>query len=97
MEEGERAAALGADYVATTLSGYTNETRAKAAEGPDFPLIAALAKRIAAPVIAEGRFWTPEETAKAFDLGAHAIVIGTAITNPREIVRRFAAAIPRRE
>jgi putative N-acetylmannosamine-6-phosphate epimerase len=44
------------------------------------------------PVIAEGRFETPAQVARAFAIGAHAVVVGTAITNPREITRRFAAA-----
>ena len=37
----------------------------------------------------EGRYDTPELVALAFAAGAHAVVVGTAITNPREITRRF--------
>jgi putative N-acetylmannosamine-6-phosphate epimerase len=44
------------------------------------------------PVVAEGRFGSPEEVAEALRLGAHAVVVGTAITRPIDIVRRFAAA-----
>jgi putative N-acetylmannosamine-6-phosphate epimerase len=44
------------------------------------------------PVVAEGRFWSPEEVAEALRLGAHAVVVGTATTRPIDIVRRFAAA-----
>jgi putative N-acetylmannosamine-6-phosphate epimerase len=43
-------------------------------------------------VIAEGRIWTPEEAREALRRGAHAVVVGTAITRPIEIVRRFARA-----
>lgn len=93
-DEAERAVAAGADFIATTLSGYTNETRAKAGSGPDFALIEYLVKQLPVPIVAEGRFWNPDEVRKAFDLGAHAVVIGTAITNPREITRRFAVAAP---
>ncbi|MDP9106323.1 MAG: hypothetical protein M3N49_10385 [Candidatus Eremiobacteraeota bacterium] len=32
----------------------------------------------------------------AFDAGAAAVVVGTAITNVDVLVRRFAAAVPRR-
>jgi putative N-acetylmannosamine-6-phosphate epimerase len=92
LEEGLAAAALGADYVGTTLAGYT-PARART-EGPDLDLLELLAARCAVPVVAEGRFETPGQVARAFELGAFAVVVGTAITNPREITRRFAAALP---
>jgi N-acylglucosamine-6-phosphate 2-epimerase len=92
LEEGLAAAAMGADYVGTTLAGYT-PARA-ATEGPDLELLAELAARCPVPVVAEGRFETAAQVAQAFALGAHAVVVGTAITNPREITRRFAAALP---
>ena len=47
------------------------------------------------PVVAEGRYRTLPEVARAFALGAHAVCVGTAITNPREITRAFAAAAVR--
>lgn len=89
FEDGMRAARLGADYIATTLSGYTDETAALKATGPDIALIAALASAISTPIVAEGRFERPEQLDAAFAAGAHAVVVGTAITNPREITRRF--------
>lgn len=92
--EGIQAASAGADYVATTLSGYTSYT--KRTDDPDLKLIADLVEAIDVPVIAEGRFWRPDQIAEAFELGAFAVVVGTAITNPQEITRRFAEAVPRR-
>jgi putative N-acetylmannosamine-6-phosphate epimerase len=96
LAEGLAADALGVDYVATTLSGYTAETEASRAAGPDLALVAALAARCRAPVVAEGRFDTPDLAAAALAAGAHAVVVGTMITNPREITRRFVAATERR-
>jgi putative N-acetylmannosamine-6-phosphate epimerase len=93
LEEGLRAAFLGADAVATTLSGYTEETATPPGAGPDLDLVVALVAALRVPVIAEGRFRAPEEVREAFRLGAHAVVVGTAITNPREITRRFAAGL----
>lgn len=90
LEDGVRAAALGASYIATTLSGYTPETEARKALGPDIALIEALAEAVPVPIVAEGRFEQPEQLEVAFAAGAHAVVVGTAITNPREITRRFA-------
>lgn len=90
VEDGVRAAALGCDLVATTLSGYTADSPRLV--GPDFDLIARLSARIDVPIVAEGRFTTPDEVKRALAVGARAVVIGTAITNPREIARRFVAA-----
>ncbi len=85
-------AEAGADYVATTLSGYTDD--AAGGPGPDVELVRRLAERLPVPVLAEGRYATPDQIRSAFAAGAHAVVVGTAITNPREITRTFAAACP---
>lgn len=90
LGQGERAAALGCDLVATTLSGYTDDS--PTLETPDFDLIARLSARVRAPIVAEGRIATPADMARALAVGARAVVVGTAITNPREIARRFVAA-----
>jgi N-acylglucosamine-6-phosphate 2-epimerase len=77
----------GVDAVGTTLSGYTPDSLK--VEGPDFALLEALVRISPVPVFAEGRFWTREEAQRAIDLGASFVVVGTAITNPREITARF--------
>jgi len=92
LDEGGRAHAFGATYVATTLSGYTEETASRKGEGPDLELLDALVAALPIPVVAEGRFDTPELAAEALRRGAHAVVVGTAITNPREITRKFVRA-----
>lgn len=94
LEEGLFAESLGFDLIGTTLSGYTAESLQTHDQGPDFLLLEALASRLKTPVILEGRIWHPDEVERAFSLGAHAVVIGSAVTRPREIVRRFVRAIP---
>lgn len=88
LEEGRAATDCGAAYVATTLSGYTAQTHTESEE-PDLALVEALATRLPIPVIAEGRYNTPALVRQGFEAGAHAVVVGTMITNPREITRRF--------
>lgn len=88
FEEGMEAAKLGADILSTTLAGYTLES-ADSPEGPDFPLLEKLTNATTTPVILEGRIWTPQDVEKAFDLGAYAVVIGSAITRPQLITKRF--------
>jgi N-acylglucosamine-6-phosphate 2-epimerase len=97
VEEGLYAASLGFDCIGTTLSGYTLESqaiqeKAAAPSSPDFALLSSLTSQIEVPVILEGRIWLPEEVSQAFQLGAHAVVVGSAVTRPYEIVRRFVSA-----
>lgn len=92
LEEGIAAAAAGAAYLSTTLSGYTPYT--PNTDEPDFALVRDLVQAVDIPVVAEGRFWTPEQVEEAFALGAHAVVVGTAITNPLKITERFVVAVP---
>ena len=88
---GHAAAEAGASAIATTLSGHTSpETVA----GPDTPLVAQLSHEIDIPILAEGRYSTPEEVWAAYGAGAFAVVVGTAITDPEELTRRFATAPP---
>lgn len=95
VEDAVRAAECGVDAQATTLHGYTPGTRAEHRSVPNLDLLTQLAERFPQlPVVAEGRFSTPQHVAAAFGAGAHAVVVGTAITNPREITRSFAGAVP---
>ena len=87
-EEAKNAIELGADIVSTTLSGYTNETKNKPNE-PDFELCKAISQDFSTPVIVEGKIWIPEQAKKAFDFGAFCVVIGSAITRPQLITKRF--------
>ena len=92
LEEGIKCAELGADIISTTLAGYTDES-GEAGESPDFKLLTNLLKTINKPVFLEGRVWNPEEAKKAFELGAHSVVIGSAITRPHLITKRFIEGI----
>jgi N-acylglucosamine-6-phosphate 2-epimerase len=94
-EEGVACTEAGADCLSTTLSGYTPDTQGKDKSAPDFVLLQKLvqfsSQRI--PVIAEGRFNTPELVGKAIEIGAWAVVTGTAITRPQIITKWFYDAI----
>lgn len=88
VEEGLKCCELGADILSTTLSGYTLESGDRG-EAPDFELLEQLVKQTNLPVVLEGRIWEPEQVNKAFELGAHCVVIGSAITRPQLITKRF--------
>ncbi|MFE5326694.1 putative N-acetylmannosamine-6-phosphate 2-epimerase [Embleya sp. NPDC056575] len=93
-DEALAAEAAGADAVATTLAGYTPD-RART-PGPDLALVETLAARVNVPVIAEGRYHCPTDAAAAIAAGAHAVVVGTAITVPAWITTTFREALPNR-
>ena len=88
VDEGVMCEKLGVDMISTTLAGYTQFSPLKG-DGPDFELLEELVKTVKVPVVLEGRIWTPEEVDKAFELGAHCVVIGSAITRPQLITKRF--------
>ena len=89
LEEGLKAKELGADIISTTLAGYTLESANSPANEPDFELLKQLVEQTQLPVVLEGRIWEPEQVNKAFELGAHCVVIGSAITRPQLITKRF--------
>jgi N-acylglucosamine-6-phosphate 2-epimerase len=91
-EELAGAARAGADIVATTLAGYTGQSAGRPL--PAIDLVAAATSGHPF-VVCEGGIATPGEARAAFDAGASAVVVGTAITNVDALVRRFAAATPR--
>ena len=90
FDEGLYAADCGAAIVATTLCGYTAESRGTPL--PALDLLERLAKRLTVPVICEGGVGSPEQVRQAFDCGAFAVVVGTAITGIGYLVERFVAA-----
>lgn len=91
LAEGVAAAGAGVDIVATTLSGYTDGGPPPGE--PDLALVRDLAALQPRPVIAEGRYGTPEQVRAAFEAGAHAVVVGTAITDTLALAKRFVAAV----
>lgn len=92
FEEGIMNALLGVDIISTTLSGYTTYSETISSE-PDFELVKKLVAAIDTPVILEGRIWSPEDVKKAFINGAYSVVIGSAVTRPQFITRRFVKAL----
>ena len=91
FEEGIRAWKCGVDMVGTTMSGYTPHS--VKTEGPNYELVEKLVEALPIPVIAEGRVHYPDQAKKMLELGAHAVVVGGAITRPLEIAQRFYKAI----
>ncbi len=88
-EEAKRAIENGADIVAPTLYGYTKATAH--IEGADYREFARMCRDFKedAYVMMEGHLYTPEDAMKCIYLGAHAVVVGSAITRPHLTAKRF--------
>jgi len=77
----------GVDLVATTSYRYAYP--GEKVPGPPVDLIAELVKTVPVPVIGEGSFKTAQDCARAIAAGAHAVVVGTALTAPEVIMAEF--------
>ena len=91
VEEGMRAAALGFDLIGTTMARYTPYTAGCSL--PPYGMIKTLVHECGKPVVAEGNISTPEQLRHAMDIGVLTVVVGSAITRPLEITKRFVAAL----
>ena len=91
VESAIAAEQAGADLVGTTLYGYTEETRDR--PPPGFELLADLVQRLKVPVICEGGVASVQAARQAIDLGAAAVVVGTAITGVDLQVMAYQAAL----
>jgi len=88
FEDARAACEFGVDVISTTFGFKENALGSE----PDFRLLETF-MTLEMPVIAEGGFWYPEQVAQAMEIGAWAVVIGSAITRPMEITRRFVRAM----
>jgi N-acylglucosamine-6-phosphate 2-epimerase len=95
LEDALAAACAGADAVATTLYGYTVETANQ--RTVSWPLLRSIVARLTIPVLVEGHITYPNELRAALDLGATAVVVGSAITRPETITARFVEATKNRQ
>jgi N-acylglucosamine-6-phosphate 2-epimerase len=80
LDNGLRAAELGCTWVGTTLYGYTEATMGQ--KPPAWELVPQLRQVLPAGVslICEGGIASAEDARRARELGADAVVVGTAIT-----------------
>lgn len=89
LEEAQAARAAGAEVLGSTMSGHTG---GPIPEAPDFDLVTGIAG-LGAFTIAEGRYYTPDQTARAIQSGANAVVVGTALTRMEIATGWFAGAV----
>jgi N-acylglucosamine-6-phosphate 2-epimerase len=83
----------GADCLGTTLFGYTEATQGQ--KPPGLALLKELVNCCGVPVLCEGGIASPAQARQALDLGAYAVVVGTAITGVDILVSSYVDTLAR--
>lgn len=92
LEEAIYADKLGFDFIGTTMIGYTPQSQGLKVEENDFQIMKDILKQVSHPVIAEGNINTPEKVKRVLELGCYSVVVGSAITRPQLITKKFVKA-----
>ncbi|MCI9263534.1 MAG: putative N-acetylmannosamine-6-phosphate 2-epimerase [Oscillospiraceae bacterium] len=90
LEEGVAVAGTGlVDIISSTLSGYTRQSLSRKSDRPDVELVRRLKQEVDLPVNGEGRIWELSDLEAVLEAGADMVTIGSAVTRPHEIAKRF--------
>lgn len=89
IEEAIHADEIGFDFIGTTLVGYTPQSQDLKIENNDFEIIRTILQKVKHPVIAEGNIDTPQKAKRVIELGCYSVVVGSIITRPQVITKRF--------
>jgi len=93
IEEALHADKLGFDFIGTTLVGYTDYSKNSKIENNDFEIIRTILNKVKGKVIAEGNIDTPQKAKRVIEIGCYSVVVGSAITRPQLITKKFAEAL----
>ncbi len=89
-ETGMMLAKHGCTFIGSTMSGYLDLNNTP--DQPDYDLVKNWVAQ-GLNVIAEGRYNSPERAAKAIELGAFSVTVGSAITRVEHITQWFVGSI----
>ena len=95
VEEALFADEIGFDFIGTTLVGYTPQSQNSRIDANDFKIIREIVKNVKHPVIGEGNIDTPSKVKRALELGCYSVVVGSMITRPQLITKKFVDEISR--
>ncbi len=93
VEECLYADELGFDFIGTTMVGYTPESKGLKIAEDDFKILRDVIKVVKHRVICEGNIDSPEKARHVLDLGSFAVVVGSSITRPQLITKKYTSAI----
>ena len=84
---------LGFDFIGTTMIGYTPESQGLKIDADDFKILRDVIANSKHKVICEGNIDSPQKARRVLDLGAFCVVVGSAITRPQLITKKYVEAI----
>ena len=93
VAEAVHADELGFDFIGTTMVGYTEQSKNDKINADDFAILREIISKVKHKVIAEGNIDTPEKLKRVIELGAYCAVVGSIITRPQLITKKFATAL----
>lgn len=93
VDEALYADELGFDFIGSTLVGYTDYSSDLKIKNNDFEILRTIIDNVKGKVIAEGNIDTPEKAKRVLELGCFSVVVGSAITRPQLITKKFMDAI----
>lgn len=93
VEEALYADELGFDFIGTTMVGYTKQSANDRIEANDFEILRKIIAKAKHKVIAEGNIDSPNKVKRVVELGAYSVVVGSIITRPQVITKRFAEVL----
>lgn len=93
VEECLYADELGFDFIGTTMVGYTPESKGLKIDADDFKILRDVIKGVKHRVICEGNIDSPAKARRVLDLGSFAVVVGSSITRPQLITKKYTEAI----
>ena len=74
------------------MVGYTKQSQGDKIDSNDFEIIRKALSQLSHPLIAEGNIDTPDKVRRVLELGAYSVVVGSAITRPQLITKKFVEA-----
>lgn len=92
-EECIHADELGFDFIGTTMVGYTPESKHLKIDEDDFKILRDVLANVKHRVICEGNIDSPQKARRVIDLGSFCVVVGSSITRPQLITKKYAQAL----
>ncbi len=92
-EECIHADELGFDFVGTTMVGYTPQSKNLKIDEDDFKILRDVLANVKHRVICEGNIDSPQKARRVIDLGSFCVVVGSSITRPQLITKKYAQAL----
>ncbi len=92
-EECIHADQLGFDFIGTTMVGYTPESKGLKIDEDDFKILRDVLANVKHRVICEGNIDSPQKARRVMDLGSFCVVVGSSITRPQLITKKYSQAL----